>query len=61
MTMMAACVETSAAGLALIGVEDLLCHMLCLRWRWQLFVMNLNTDQVSSSPEPNTTVSGAQD
>lgn len=53
--------DETSAGRTLIDMEDLLGHMLCLRGTGHFFVMNLNADLVSSSPEPNTTVSVGRD
>lgn len=58
-------IENNDGKLKLIDMEERICsdpcHGVCLRFRWQLIVMNLYTDLVSFGPEPKTTVTEAQD
>lgn len=58
-------IENNDGKLKLIDMEGRICsdpcHGVCLRFRWQLIVMNLYTDLVSFGPEPKTTVTEAQD
>lgn len=50
--------ENNAGKLKLIDMEELIssdpCHGVCLRFRWQLIVMNLYTDLVSFGSELKT-------